>query len=280
MKRTLITISTLLLLAFALTACDGLRSTGPLQTENINVAMPSDKSKTFDLKITLGAANINVSSGNDTLVQGTVEYNILELKPAVINSSNQTEIKTGDFNGALPSNVKNDWNLKLGQGLPLNLTVATGATKGQWDLGGLSLKTLNWSQGAADTNLRFSQTNPVSLDNFTLDSGAAKFNLQGLGNANIRNANFTAGVGQLDLSFDGKLSQDAEIKLKSGVAGMTIYSGSNPVRLIKTDGGLSSINPGSWSQSGETYTSPEWAKASGPKITIRVELSVGSLNLR
>jgi hypothetical protein len=242
--------------------------------------MPTDKLKTFDIKINLGGANITVGSNEDTLVQGTVQYNVPELKPEVITGSNQIEIKMGSFDGVLPSDVKNEWDLKLGQGLLTNLTVAIGTSKGQWDLGGLSLKTLNWSQGAADVNLRFSQPNPVSLDNFTLNSGAGKLTVQGLGNANIHTANFTSGAGQLDLTFDGKLSQDAAIKLKSGVTGMTIYSGGNPIQLVKTDGGLSSINNGSWSKSGETYTSPEWNNSSGPKIIIQLELSVGSLDLR
>lgn len=280
MKKALFMVSILFLLAFGLSACNGFLSTGALQTENVNIAMPLDKSQTFDVKIRPGAANINVNTGGEALMQGTVEYNVPQLKPEIINVSNQAEIKTGNFDGVLPAGVKNNWDLKLGAGLPLNLTVDTGATKGQWDLGGLSLKKLNWSQGAAETRLSFNQANPVSLDNFVLKSGAAKLTIEGLANANLRNANFTAGAGQLDLSFDGKLAQDAHIQLKGGAAGMTLYSAGNPVQVIKTGGGLSAINTESWSKAGEIYTSPEWESATGPKITIEVELAVGSLNLR
>ncbi|HLF25316.1 MAG TPA: toast rack family protein [Anaerolineae bacterium] len=259
----------------ALTGCAG--SVGPTQTETINVPKPADLTQPWEVQLDLGVASVEVDSHGESLVQGVIEYNVPELKPIVTAEDLRVHIRQ-EFNGVLPINSRNDWRLQLGRGVPLHLIVNTGASSGEWELGGLSLRQLNWTQGAAGATLKFSEPNPERLEHFTINGGAASLTARGLANANIEVANFTAGAGAVTLYFDGQLSQPAEVILDGGVSSIAIYSGGNPIQLI-TEGALKAVENTGWTQADNTYTSPEWGNASGPTITIRARIGVAALKL-
>lgn len=250
---------------------------GTTQTERINVPRPDDRSQVWDIELNLGAASVSVRSNGESLVSGTIEYNVESLKPYVTQSERRVQIGQ-DFSGVLPPNSRNEWQLQLGPGVPMNLTVNTGASSGEWELGGLSLRRLAWTQGAADAVVRFSQPNPDRLDSFSVNGGAATLTLRGLANASIRTANITAGAGAVTLAFDGQLAGDAEVILDGGVSAITIYSGGNPIQ-VTLEGGLKNVDNKDWTKSDDTYTSPEWAASAGPKISIRARLGVAALQL-
>jgi len=276
MSRCRVAIFMLALIAMpALTACAG--DIGPTQSFPINVPKPADPSEVWDVELYPGAASVTVGSSGEGIVQGTIDYNVESLKPTVTIGERRVSISQ-DLKGVLPINSRNEWRLQLGRGVRMNLTVNTGASSGDWDLSGLSLKRLGWVQGAADASLKFSLPNPERLDSFTVNGGAASLTLRGLANANISSGNITAGAGALTLVFDGQLAGDTEITLDGGVASIAIYTGGNPVQLV-SEGPLKSIEASGWTQSDNTYTSPEWATASGPRITITARLGVAALKL-
>ena len=265
----------IVLAALVLAGCAG--EVGQTQISTIDIPRPEDRSQVWTVELNLGAASVEVGPNAEGLVQGTIEYNVDSLKPTVALSDRRAQIGQ-DFTGVLPVNTRNDWKLQLGKGVPIDLIVNTGASGGEWDLGGLSLRELQWTQGAAGATLSFSQPNPVSLDNFSFNGGAASVTVRGLANANIRTANITAGAGAVTLVFNGQLAQDADIILDGGVSSVAIYSGGNPIQLT-SEGALKTIDNQGWTKAGDTYTSPEWTSAGGPKITIRSRLGVAALQL-
>lgn len=257
-----------------MSACAG--EVGQTQTATINVPKPEDRSATWDVELNLGAADVKIGSSSEGLVSGTITYNVESLKPTVTSGERRLQIGQ-DAGGVLPLNTHNEWRLQLGQGVPMNLSVNTGASSGDWELGGLSLRRLAWLQGAADAVVKFSQPNPDRLDSFTVNGGAASLTLRGLANANIRTANITAGAGAVTLVFDGQLSADTEVILDGGVSAITIYSGGNPVQLI-SEGALKNVDSKDWTQTNDTYSSPEWT-GNSPMITVRARLGVAALQL-
>ena len=264
------------LFALALAGCAG--EVGPTQTAIINVPKPDDPSQVWDVELNLGAASVRVDAEGEGLVSGLVEYNVVALAPEVIVTSQRVVIGQ-DFAGVLPLNTRNDWQLKLGRGVPMNLTVNTGASSGEWELGGLSLRRLGWTQGAAGATLRFGQPNPDTLEHLRISGGAASLTARGLANANARVANVTAGAGALSLYFDGSLREDMDVVLDGGVSSIAIYSGGNPIE-IKFEGPLKAIDNRGWAEiDDETYRSPEWVDGGRPKITIRARLGVAALTL-
>ena len=272
--RLAIPIATLIA-AVALAGCAG--EVGQTQTEIINVPKPENRAQPWDVELNLGTASAVVGSTAEGLVQGTIEYNVDSLKPYLTLGERRVQIGQ-DFKGVLPPNSRNDWRLQLGRGVPINLAVNTGASSGEWELGGLSLRRLNWTQGAADATIKFSQPNPERLDNFTVNGGAASMTIRGLANANIRTGNITAGAGSLTLVFDGQLAGDVDITLDGGVSAITIYSGGNPIQLT-SEGALKTIDSKGWIQSDTQYYSPEWSILSRPSITIRARIAAAALQL-
>lgn len=258
----------------ALAGCAG--EVGQTQTETIDIPKPQDVSQVWDVELNLGSAGATIGSSGESLVQGTIVYNVDALKPYVTVGERSVLIGQ-DFTGVLPINTRNDWDLQFGQGVPINLKVNTGASSGEWELGGLSLRRVAWTQGAADALIRFSQPNPERLERFTVNGGAAALTIRGLANANIQTANITAGAGAVTLVFDGQLPADAEIVLDGGVSSIAIYSGGNPVQ-VTTEGALKNVENSGWAESGDTYTSPEWT-GSSPKVTIRARIGVATLQL-
>ena len=269
-------VAVVLLAGLALAACAG--EVGPTQTEVVNVPRPEDRSQVWDVELNLGAASAQIGSNGEALVQGVVEYNVAALKPVITVGERRVRIEQ-QFSGVLPLNSRNEWRLQLGPGAPMNLIVNTGASSGEWELGGLSLRRLEWTQGAAGTTLTFSFPNLERLDYFRINAGAGTVTVRGLANANIRTANFTAGAGAMTLVFDGQLVQDADITLDGGVSAIAIYSGGNPIRLT-SEGPLKSVENSGWlKESEETYVSPDWSTAPGPAIRIRARLGVAALRL-
>jgi hypothetical protein len=253
--------------------------TGATQTEKVSVPVPADQTKVWDVELSPAAATIDIKPG-EGLVQGTVDYNVPELKPQVTTSDGNVTVREPNIKGSLPKGTVNDWNFTLGAGVPMNLTVNTGASKGDYDFGGLSLHRLKWAQGAADAMVQFSAANPEAMEDFRFDVGASKVTMSGLANANFSSGRGTIGAGSLILYFDGQLKQDVNLTLEGGAASITIYTGGNPVRATM-GGALSGTKADDgWARNDKEYTSPEWASATGPKITIKVTLGAGSLTLK
>ena len=275
-----------ILSALALTGCtihmgnftSSVYKTGPTQTTKIDVPLPEDSSKTWDVEISPAVANVVVDSKGEGLIHGTATYNVPELKPNVTTSGNLVAVRAAEVTGVLPRDTKNDWNLSLGRGVPINLTVNTGASKGSWELGGLSLRSFTWHQGAADANVKFSESNPEALSTFRFEMGAARTVFSGLGNANFRTGFGSVGAGELTLYFDGELSHDVDLMLEGGASQVIIYSGGNPVR-VTMNGALNATTPGDWTKNGKEYTSPEWDKATGSRINVTIKLGAGAVRL-
>jgi hypothetical protein len=270
-----------LVFVLTLTACNisiNSVSTGALRTDQIDIARPADSSQGYELELDPGAATVVVDTRGQNLVNGSVEYNVDDWKPVVSNSSGRTVIGQREFSGIPPLNSRNDWMLSLAQGVPLSLTVNAGAIHGSWELGGLSLRSLQWKQGAADTIMRFSKPNPEPMDLFNVEAGASTLSMEGLGNLNVSEGRINIGAGTLLLHFDGMLTRDLQITVQGGAAAVTIDSGGNPVQVVKEQS-FAMVTSGDWTQYQDTYSSPGYDSATGHKVTVRTQLGAASLNL-
>src|SRR6185295_20394411 len=156
-------ISAIVVLALASLACGfsidlpAREKAGPEVKESITVADP--KSDETRLSLMFGAGKLTLSPGAKNLVDGTVVYNVKELKPEIQKNGNNIEINQGDFH-SFPSfnNLKNEWDLKVSD-TPLDLTVQAGAYEGHLELGGLALKSLTVRDGASHVDVSFLEPN-------------------------------------------------------------------------------------------------------------------------
>jgi hypothetical protein len=275
----------ILVLALGLTACGFHVSIpittitpGPTVTDQINVPLPTDLSKTVDLSLAFGAGTLKVHPGENSLVSGTATYNIADFKPTVTTNGSIVRIEQGNWHlKGIPnfSNIKNEWDLSLGNA-PLNLSIEAGAYHAEYQFGGLALTNLTVKDGAADTKLDFSSPNTADMSLLRYETGASNVSLTGLANANFASLEFDCGAGNYTLDFTGTLKRDGSVHIRTGVSNMTLVIPSGVPAQITVEGGLSNVTHDSgWARNGSAYTQ----NGSGPQLILVIEIGAGNLTI-
>lgn len=274
LSRALMLLSSAFLAACSMS---GVGTTGPGQTKQVHVVLPSDASQVQAIQLELNAGKLDLKPGGDALIQGVIEYNVDKLAPMINTSGNSTQIRNGDMSPA--GNAKNDWNLSVAQGIPLDLSVSASAGQTTAELGGLSLRSLRWTQGAGNQALQFSQSNVDQLRTFIVEQIAGSGTIRGLGNAQAASAMIKISAGEFTVYTDGALKSDSVVTIESVAGNITIISSGMPVRVVaKSEVGA--INGGNWSQSNGGYESPAWAGVQGPKMIININTTTGNVTLK
>lgn len=271
-------ISAIVVLSLASLACGfsidlpERRQAGPEVKESITVEDPDSDSTR--LSISFGAGKLSLSPGAENLVEGTVVYNVEDLKPEVIENGSRVEIKQGEFKSLPPfDGMKNEWVLKLGSS-PMDLVISAGAYDGTMEFGGLALKSLEINDGASNVDLSFSEPNTTEMSILRYATGASDVTLTGLANANFSTLTFTGGAGNYTLDFSGELQQDAVVTVDSGFGNVSLIVPDDVNAKVTVESAAVNINHGSgWVQSGNDYTQ----KGEGPTLTFVVKMAAGNL---
>ncbi len=255
--------------------------TGPTETEEINIPLLDPLEEVAKVTLGFGAGELILSpSAEAVLITGTATYNVADFKPEITIEGNEVAIETGDLEiKGIPNfrdKYRNEWNLQFGAA-PMELTINAGAYKGDFELGGLSLRSLKVADGAADVHVNFAELNPIEMDVFRYDSGASSVELSGLANANFDELIFKGGAGDYTLEFSGELKRDANVSIDSGLSNVEIIVPQGVSARVFVDSGLANVDiQGDWEKSGNEYT----LDGEGPRITINVNIGAGNLELR
>lgn len=255
--------------------------TGPSVTEDIQVDLPETAENEVDLTLSFGAGEMKLSGGaKDLLVSGQVTYNVVDFKPIIETNDQEVTIEQGNLNvQGIPNfkdTIKNVWDFNL-LNTPMNLSIKAGAYSGKFDLGGLSLKSLEISDGASDVNLSFDEPNQVEMDVLRYNTGASSVRLEGLSNANAATIIFRGGAGSYTLDFNGELQRDAVVSIETGICSLVIIVPEGTSAKVTVEGEMSNIDAyGDWEKSGDTYSQT----GSDFLLTILVKIGAGSVEIR
>lgn len=273
----------ILVLALASMACGfnfelpRAQKPGPEVTDQISV--PATGAEETRLELSFGAGELTLAPGaKKDLVEGTATYNYDQLKPEIVSTDENVEIKMGEmeFDG-IPvfDELKNEWDFKLGDD-PMALTIDGGAYEADWELGGLSLTSLTVTDGAANVELAFSEPNQSEMSIFRYETGASNIKLSGLSNANFATFDFSSGAGDYTLDFSGDLQRDASVTIDTGLSNIILVIPEGVNAVVKIDSGASNINAGrGWEQNGDTYTQ----EGDGPTLNFVISIGAGNLTL-
>jgi len=274
----------ILILSLVLAACSFhislpvTQKAGPTVTDEINVPLPADATRTVDLSLEFGVGTLKLHPGAAALVSGTAIYNVSDFKPTVTVNASTVSIVQGNWRlTGIPdiSNIKNEWDLALGS-VPLALTIDAGAYHAEYELGGLALTDLTISDGAADAKLNFASPNLAEMSLLKYSTGASNVSLTGLGNANFASLEFDCGAGNYTLDFSGQFQRDGSVHIGTGVSNLTLVIPSGIPVQITVDGGLSNVTHDSnWTKNGNVYSQ----SGTGSQLTIVVEIGAGNLTI-
>lgn len=247
---------------------------GPEMEESITVAAPESDETHLRLEFGAGKLTLSPRPAGKNLVDGTVVYNVEDLKPEIEQNGNSIEIKQGDLDGLPPfDEFVNEWDLQLSD-VPMDLTVQAGAYEGNMELGGLALKSLTVRDGASHVDLSFGELNQTEMSMMRYETGASDVKLTGLANANFSTLTFSGGAGNYTLDFSGELQRDAVVTIEAGFGDLSLVIPENVDTVITVEGTAVNINHSSgWSQNGQKYTQD----GSGPILTILVKMAAGNL---
>lgn len=256
--------------------------TGQTVTEPITVPLLADKQTVADVTLQFGAGNLTLQPaavGATELITGTAKYNVTDLKPTITIDNSNISVDQGNLKiTGIPvfnSNVVNDWTLSLADA-PMSLVIKAGAYQGEYELGGLSIRSLNVTDGASKVDLSFSKPNQVEMTSLDYTTGASEVKIQGLANAYVSDMSLHSGAGDYTLDFSGELRTNMTVNIESGVSQVTIIVPQGMNAQVITENGLMTVSSsGGWEQNGSTYA----LTGSGNLITVNVKMGAGNLRL-
>lgn len=181
MKTKHLLINVVLLAALLLASCSSSDDVkvGELRTESKSVELGDVKS--VSVKIKMGAGDLKVTGGAEKLLEADFAYNVAKLKPEVEFTDGTLVLQHPEVRGyRSPQDIKdfrNEWDLRLNNDVPMNLSLDMGAGTSDLQLAGLSLTGLDILLGAGECMLELSGDWARDLD-VTINAGAANITVR------------------------------------------------------------------------------------------------------
>jgi hypothetical protein len=188
MKTKHLLINVVLLAALLLASCssDDVR-VGELRTESKSVELGDARS--VRVKMVLGAGDLVATGGAKKLLEADFTYNVAKLKPEVEFIDGTLIVQHPDVRGYRTlqdiRDFRNEWDLRLNNDLPMNLSLEMGAGTSDLQLAGLSLTGLDVKLGAGKSTVDLTGNWVRDLD-VTFDSGAANITVRLPGDVGVR----------------------------------------------------------------------------------------------
>jgi hypothetical protein len=173
------------------------------------------------------------------------------------------------------------YELEFGKERPFALTIETGASDFDLDLGGVPLSRLVVRQGAGKFELDFREANPERMEQLDVSTGAAEIELEHLANANFSEMRLSGGAASYDLDFGGGLSRDAEVSIETGLSAVEVSVPGATATRVTAETTLGSVDVGDGFAKREGVFLTEAALSGNePVLRIRAGVRLGSLQLR
>ncbi|MEA2528229.1 MAG: hypothetical protein QOF73_5456 [Thermomicrobiales bacterium] len=247
---------------------------------SIQVVFPEADNR--QLRITVGPAKLRIAPGDGELwVSGTYRDPTGRTPCRVTTEGAKARISQDHRWRGLLRNAP-VFDLQLGKAQPYGLTLESGATDDSaCDLGGLPLTSLDVRHGAGKLDLDFSAPNPLPMDRFHLQAGAAETEVTNLANANAAEVTIEGGAASFTLDFGGTPQRDARVKINAGAASVEVRVPATTAAKITPHAILGSVEAGDGFMTREGAYWTEGAVAGGtPVLTIDASVALGSLRLR
>jgi hypothetical protein len=248
-----------------------------------NIDIPFPEAEQLHLRFSVGACRLRLRPGDgDQWVAGTYE-----------DPSNAVPLRITQEGGTVRISQSLEWpqawgrvdrpptfELALGKGRPYALTLEGGAGEAIVNLGGLPLRRLAVQQGAGRTEVNFSTPNPQPMSLLDVDGGAMGMVMRGLANANFAEMTLDGGAAGYELSFDGVLRREAQVRIETGLSGVTLRVPGTTAAKIYAQANLGGLEVGDgfMKQEGAFWTQAA-VTGSTPVLTIRAQVTLGGLTL-
>jgi len=252
---------------------------GEMQDEQ--QAIPLAGAAAATVEVSFGAGRLETKAGtSDQLLSAHFRYNVERWKPEVNFEDGVLTIEQGGTRtewGIPTGNTRNEWELEFTPEIPLKMNFEIGAGDGELDFSGLQLAELDVKLGAGDFEVHFDEPNEAEMSRLTLDAGASKLEIAGIGYAGPERVKVQGGVGDITLDFTGPWSHSSEVDVTAGVGALTLRLPDDVGVQVELEGGLTSVEAPDLHRSGNTYVNDAFGKT---EIELRIHVTAGVGNVR
>ncbi len=254
---------------------------GDLQEDEERVPLGETASATVD--VLFGTGELEISAGDtDDLFLGTFLYNVGEWEPRVSYTDGRLTIQQGYDEEAWgwpgDEGIRNEWDLRFSPEAVLDMDIKAGAGQGELDLTGLQIEKLDVDLGAGDFTLSFDEPNTAEMSRFTLDVGAARLEIAGVGNASPEEMVVQGGAGEITLDLTGDWTRSADIEVTAGVGRLVLRLPEDVGVRVDVEGGLANVEASGLNRSGGDYVNDAYDEVE-IELDIVVTTGIGQVDL-
>lgn len=254
-----------------------------MNNQHTDIAIPFPEAAERHLHIRVGACRLRLTRGGSSWVAGTYDDPTESVPCRVALEGGSARITQEPRLGSLRGLGRGvpTFDLALGTAQPFTLTVETGASDTDFELGGVPLTRLAIKLGAGKNVLRFLEPNPEQMRVLDLDVGAGSMELHGLANANFADMTLDGGAASVVCAFGGSVRRDAFARINTGMSSVEIAVPATTAARIAVEATLGSLqtDDGFMTHEGGYWTQAAMAGAS-PSLTIHATVALGLLRLK
>jgi hypothetical protein len=230
-------------------SCTWTTRVGKLQQEANTIGL--DGVETVDVNLRMGAGELSIQGGTESLLDANFSYNVEDWKPltdyAVSGIQATLWIEQPEVQNLGLSNYRYEWDLRFNQDVLFDFDIRMGAGKGRFDFSQLALSSLNLEVGAGDVEIDLTGDRNVDLDG-DIQGGVGKLTILlpedigvkvyingGLGSINT-DALTQAADGYVNSSY-GESSTSITLDIEGGVGDIELREYAQPSKgEITVDG--------------------------------------------
>ncbi len=259
---------------------------GELEHRTIEIDASDVDIATLDLAF--GAGELTLDSQDEgPMLSGTAEFNVAEFAPSISSSRQGNDgsyglIMNPEFLGLNFwdwQELVNEWDLRLGKDVPLNLELLFAAGSIQTELGGVPLRQLRIELAACEARVEFNEPNPEFCEHFEISVGMAEAKFRGLGNVNFEKLTVEGVAEDLLLDFHGEWFRPATVRVDGGLGDITLVVPREISVVVDDQSGIfSDFDAPGFHQRGDRYSSDgHWDE---PTLRIELDHVFGGVRLR
>jgi CheY-like chemotaxis protein len=279
------------------------RSSAEMGSTTIRVPFPEadgdTRAECLYLRISVGVCRLTVKpTAGDNWVEGTYADPSGMLPLRVVQDGAMTRL-TQEHNSAAgfgpftaPPAPRNPtglgWGaniaqleLELGKGKPYELTIESGASECDLDLGGLPLNRLAIRQGAGKYCIDFTEPNPEVMNLLSVGAGACSLEMHHLANANMTEMSVQGGAAAYKFDLSGVLRRDTRVRVATGFSSVEFIIPLSTAAQVTAETVMGTVDVGEgFAKRGGTFYTGAALDGKRPMLTIQANNALGVLRLR
>ena len=261
----------------------------PIEMATLTQTQPLGKEKTLEstIRFDIGSVEISGERQKESLYSYDLEYDKVGFSPEVRYNS-ALDGTEGRFYFGLQSTHKmilhpqrytNKLRLSFNDSIPLKLKVNAGVGEARLSLSNLKVSQIDFESGVGEAKMSAYAPNAVPCEYIKIKNGVGRLEAIGLGNFNFRKLEFEGGVGGATLDFSGEWKQNADIRIRVGVGGVTVHMPREiGVKVEAEKNFLSGLHLEEFSKQDSYYYSENYTRAA-IRVTINVAAGIGGLRI-